>query len=111
MSIKRIEAGRYTVSDGRLIIKEGSNWYVLNSEGNIELGELPTLASAKEYISNGVTTLGHHNTSVTSYSKQQRKKEFNTYLASEAKNGNYIPVILWFIIMLIVALIFAAVKQ
>lgn len=91
--------------------KEGGGWYVLDSEGNVELGNLPTLSSTKEYVTNGVTSLGNHNSSASSHSKSQRKKEFNAYLAFEAKNGNYLPVVLWFIVLIAVAVLFEAAKK
>ena len=97
--VKRIQAGEYSVSDGRFIIKDGSSWFVLDSEGNLDFGPIPTLASAKEYVSTGSTSLGNHNTG-TKYGRKQSKKEFNAYLASEAKNGNYAPAVIWFLVML-----------
>jgi len=34
------------------------------------------------------------------HGRRQSKNEFNAYLASEAKNGNPMPAILWFIVLL-----------
>lgn len=33
LKITRLEAGKYSVSDGRFIIKSGSSWYVFNQDG------------------------------------------------------------------------------
>lgn len=105
----RLEAGRYSVSDGRFIIKNGSNWFVLNHDGNHDFGPLPTFAAAKEYVTTGsVTPKPIHNP--TSYSKKQSKKQFNAYIASEAKRGNKGPLIIY-IILMIVMFIFTIVIQ
>lgn len=92
--VKRIEAGQYQVSDGRFIIKSGSNWYVVNSQGEIELGPLPTLAAGKKYVTEGRTSIGNH-TIASQNGRKQSRKEFNAYLASETKRGNYLPVVIW----------------
>lgn len=110
-AVKRIKAGQYIVSDGRNIVKDSGGWYVLDSKGNVELGNLPTLSSAKEYVTNGVTSLGNHGSSASSYSKSQRKKEFNAYLTTEARNGNYLPVILWFVVLIALAVLFEFAKK
>lgn len=110
-TIKRIEAGQYSVTDGRSIVKKGGAWYVVDSKGNVELGNLPTLSSAKNYVTNGVTSLVKHNSSASSYSKSQRKKEFNAFLASEAKNGNYLPAILMLIALFALTVFFEFAKK
>ncbi|WP_228730362.1 hypothetical protein [Shewanella yunxiaonensis] len=60
-SVKRIEAGQYSVSDGRFIVKHGSSWYVLKSDGTIDFGPLSTLATEKEFVTEGITSVGNHN--------------------------------------------------
>jgi hypothetical protein len=108
-TVKRIQAGQYSVSDGRFIIKDGSGWYVLNSESGHDFGPVPTLASAKEYVINGTVSLSEHNQSAK-HGRRQSKKEFNAYLASEAKNGNYEPAIIWFVVMFIATIFFAIIQ-
>jgi len=103
VTVKRIQAGQYSVSDGRFIIKSGSSWYVVNSEGEPNFGPVPTLGSAKEYVNTGLTPIGQHNLG-SKHGRQQSKKEFNAYLASEAKNGNNAPAILWTIVMFAVCI-------
>ena len=103
-SVKRIQAGQYQVSDGRFIIKEGSSWYVLDQNGEVDFGPLPTLAAGKECVSTGRTSLGNHNLG-SKHGRRQSKKEFNAYLASEAKNGNYAPAILWMLLLIVVAVL------
>jgi hypothetical protein len=98
VTVKRIQAGQYSVSDGRFIVKNGADWYVLNNDGGHDFGPLPTLASGKDYVINGTVSLTEHNLS-TKHGRRQSKKEFNGYLASEAKNGNYEPIIIWIIVM------------
>jgi len=61
ITVKRIEPGKYAVSDGRFIIKESSKWFVIDQSGKVDLGPLPTLASAKEYVQTGSVSLGNHN--------------------------------------------------
>lgn len=109
VTVKRIQAGQYSVSDGRFIIKDGSGWYILNSESEHDFGPVPTLASAKEYVINGTVSLSEHNLS-SKHGRRQSKKEFNAYLASEAKYGNYEPAIIWFAIMFIAAIFFAFIQ-
>ncbi|MEC4725603.1 hypothetical protein HWQ46_08630 [Shewanella sp. D64] len=94
VAVKRIQSGQYSVSDGRYIIKEGSSWYVLNSEQKHDFGPLPTLAAAKQYVTNGTTPIGEHNLA-SNHGRRQSKKEFNAYLASEAENGNLGPAIIY----------------
>ena len=103
-SIKRIQPGQYHVSDGRTIIKNGSAWYVLDEHGKIDLGPLPTLKAGKEYVMTGSVSIGNHNTG-SQYGRKQSKKEFNAYLASEVKKGNYLPAILWITVLFIFAVI------
>ena len=98
--VTRIQAGQYAVDDGRLIIKQGSGWLVVDSNGSHNFGPVPTLTSAKQYVELGTTPLGQHNFA-TKHGRKQSKKEFNAYLASEAKNGNPMPAILWFVVLLI----------
>ncbi|ODQ00552.1 hypothetical protein [Salinivibrio sp. SS2] len=105
-TVKRIEAGHYEVSDGRVIVKIGSSWFVLNSEGGHDLGPLPTLSSAKEYVTTGQVLLHGHNVG-TQHGRRQSKKEFNAYLASEAKKGNPSPAILYFFVLIVLCIIFS----
>jgi hypothetical protein len=37
-AVKKIQAGQYSVSDGRYIVKDGAGWYVLNSDAVMTLG-------------------------------------------------------------------------
>lgn len=97
-SVSKIEAGFYAVSDGRAIVKDGQSWFVLNVDGSRDFGPLPTLKSAKEYVGTG-TISGSQQNLATSYGRRQSKREFNSYLAAEAKSGNYWPVILWFVVV------------
>lgn len=104
-TVSRIQAGQYSVSDGRFIVKDGSGWYVVDHEGNIDFGPVPTLASAKQYVTTGTVPLAQHNTG-SKHGRRQSKKEFNAYLAAEAKNGNPVPAILWMIVMIGICLFF-----
>ncbi|MEI2565293.1 hypothetical protein V7T16_16500 [Vibrio metoecus] len=108
-NLTRIQAGQYSVDDGRFIVKQGSGWLVLDANGSHDFGPVPTLASAKQYVESGTTPLGQHNLS-TKHGRRQSKKEFNSYLASEAKNGNPMPAILWFIVLFIVCGVVFAVR-
>ena len=107
--VTRIQAGQYAVDDGRFIIKQGSGWLVVDSNGSHDFGPVPTLQSAKQYVISGSTPLGLHN-SVSHYGRRQSKKEFNAYLASEAKNGNPMPAILWFVVLSVVCVVLFAVR-
>ena len=107
--VTRLEAGRYSVSDGRFILKNGSNWFVVDQNGNHDFGPLPTFASAKEYVLTGSLTPKNIH-SPTTYSKKQSKKQFNAYIAAEAKKGNTGPLIIYIIVM-IVMFIFAIVIE
>ena len=108
-SVKRIEAGQYSVSDGRSIVKEGSSWYVLKTDGTSEFGPLPTLARAKEYVTEGTISVGNHNLA-SKHGRGQSKKEFNAYLASEAKNGNSGPLIIYVLLMVAICIFFLVVR-
>ncbi|WP_280526487.1 hypothetical protein [Enterovibrio norvegicus] len=109
MKVSRIQAGHYSVEDGRFIVKQGSGWLILNANGSHDFGPVPTLNSAKQYVETGTTPLAQHNRS-SQYGRGQSKKEFNTYLASEAKNGNPLPIILWFIVLFIICGVTFAVR-
>ncbi|MCZ8502216.1 hypothetical protein BCU98_03540 [Vibrio splendidus] len=108
-TVSRIEAGYYKVSDGRTILKQGQSWYVISSEGKNELGPLSTLNAAKQYVSSGSVPLGQHNLG-SSHGRRQSKKEFNSYLASEAQNGNPGPAILWVVILFVICGLLVAVR-
>ncbi|MBQ4860349.1 hypothetical protein J8L98_01425 [Pseudoalteromonas sp. MMG013] len=110
LTYKRIQAGQYIVSDGRYIIKEGSDWYVLNSDQEMSFGPLPTLKTAKQYVSEGTVYGSQHNYR-TSHGRRQSKKEFNAYLAAEAKNGNPGPLILYIIVLIVICSFFAIVQN
>ncbi|ELA8152012.1 hypothetical protein ABXX67_004733 [Vibrio parahaemolyticus] len=107
--VTRIQAGQYSVDDGRFIVKQGSGWLVLTANGSHDFGPVPTLASAKQYVESETTPLGQHNLS-TKHGRRQSKKAFNSYLASEVKNGNPMPAILWFIVLFIVCGVAFAVR-
>ena len=107
--VTRIQAGRYAVDDGRCIIKNNSGWLIVDANGAHDFGPVPTLAAAKEYVESGTVPLRQHNFS-TSHGRRQSKKEFNAYLASEAKNGNPMPAILWIIVLCILCGIVVAVR-
>jgi len=107
--VKRIQAGQYSVSDGRYIIKDGSNWYVLNSEQQQDFGPLPTLAAAKQYVEDGTIPVSEHNLA-TKHGRSQSKKEFNAYLASEAENGNPGPAILYVLVLVAICVFFLIVR-
>lgn len=104
--VKRIEAGKYIVSDGRLIIKDGKSWYILKKDGGLDFGPVTTLSSAKEYVQTGVCLVGQHNLG-SSYGRRQSKKEFYANLASEGRQGNYAPAIIYFISILALTILFA----
>lgn len=107
--VTRIKAGRYAVDDGRCIIKNNSGWLIIDANGAHDFGPVPTLSAAKEYVESGTVQLKQHNIS-TSHGRRQSKKEFNAYLASEAKNGNPMPAILWVIVLCIICGIVVAVR-
>lgn len=107
--VTKIQAGHYAVDDGRFIVKKGSGWLIVDANGSYDFGPVPTLAAAKQYVESGTTPLGQHSHS-TNYGRRQSKKEFNAYLASEAKNGNPMPAILWVIVFCIVAGIMLAIR-
>lgn len=109
VAVKRIQAGQYSVSDGRYIIKEGSSWYVLNSEQKHDFGPLPTLAAAKQYVTNGTTPIGEHNLA-SNHGRRQSKKEFNAYLASEVENGNPGPAIIYALAIVAICVLFFVVR-
>lgn len=109
VAVKRIEAGSYSVSDGRSILKDGAGWYVVAEDGSHDFGPLTTLAAAKEYVQTGIAPLGQHN-SASSHGRKQAKKEFNAYLASEAKDGNYAPAILYSAVVLALCLFFVFIE-
>jgi hypothetical protein len=106
VTVKRIEAGNYSVSDGRMIVKDGKSWYILKEGGGHDFGPVTTLFAAKEYVQTGISSVGQHN-SGSAYGKRQSKKEFNAYLASEAKQGNYGPIILYTVIIVAVIVLFS----
>ncbi|EOJ0060497.1 hypothetical protein ACWKM5_004157 [Cronobacter turicensis] len=108
-NVTRIKAGQYSVGDGRFIVKNSSGWLIIDANGAHDFGPVPTLAAAKQYVESGTVPLGQHNYS-TRHGRRQSKKEFNAYLASEAKNGNLIPVILWGIFLCIICGIVLAVR-
>ncbi|NOU53149.1 hypothetical protein HG263_21855 [Pseudoalteromonas sp. JBTF-M23] len=108
-TVKRIEAGQYLVSDGRFIVKNGSSWYVLKSDGNTDFGPLPTLASAKEYVTVGTVSAGNHNLA-SKYGRRQSKKAFNAYLASEAKNGNPGPLLIYILVIFAICAFFFVIR-
>jgi hypothetical protein len=109
VAVKRIQAGEYSVSDGRYIVKSGSSWYVFNSEQKQEFGPLPTLAAATQYVNDGTTPIGEHNVA-SKYGRRQSKKEFNAYLASEAQNGNPGLAILYFLAVAAICVLFLVVR-
>lgn len=109
VAVKRIQAGQYSVSDGRFIIKDSSSWYVLNNKQQQDFGPLPTLAAAKQYVNSGTTPIGEHNLA-SKHGRQQSKKEFNAYLASETENGNPVPTILYVLAMVAIC-VFALVVR
>ncbi|WBA13861.1 hypothetical protein [Salinivibrio proteolyticus] len=109
-TVKRIEAGQYSVSDGRMIVKRGSGWFVLTAEGGHDFGPLTTLASAKEYVTNGTISLGKHDAR-SAYGRKQSKKEFNAYLGAEAKNGNPGPLILYLITLIAIGVFFTVIDS
>ncbi|KKD61681.1 hypothetical protein RN22_04555 [Grimontia sp. AD028] len=97
------------MEDGRFIVKQGSGWLILDANGSHDFGPVPTLKAAKQYVESGTTPLGQHNHS-TKYGRRQSKKEFNAYLASEAKNGNPMPLILWLVFLFIICGVTFAVR-
>lgn len=108
-TLKKLEAGFYETADGKFIKKESSGWYVLNSNMNVEFGPLSTLNSAKEYIQTDNVSIGSHNLG-TKHGRRQGKKDFYAHLASESKNGNLGPAILYFLVMLAIAIFFTVMK-
>jgi hypothetical protein len=110
VTISRIKAGHYAVSDGRTIVKQGSGWYILTGEGKHDFGPVTTLASAKEYVTSGSVHIGQHNPA-SRHGRKQGRKEYNAYLASEAKRGNYAPLVLTILAMAVVAFLIELAKQ
>ncbi len=110
VSIKRIEAGQYSVSDGRMIVKEKSKWYILNGEGKHDFGPVTTLAAAKEYVTLGSSLLGQHNIN-SAYGRSQTKKEYNAFLAAEAKQGNYLPLFIAIISIVTFAILLSFIQK
>ncbi|MEN3754430.1 hypothetical protein ABC733_22650 [Mangrovibacter sp. SLW1] len=107
--VTRVQAGQYSVDDGRFIIKNSSGWLVVDARGSHDFGPVSTLAAAKQYVECGTTPLGQHNIS-TSHGRRQSRKEFNAYLASEAKNGNHLPIVLWLVVLCIICGVVLAVR-
>ena len=107
--VTRIQAGQYAVDDGRFIVKNSSGWLVVDVNGAHDFGPVTTLAAAKQYVESGTVPLGQHNFSTT-HGRRQSKKEFNAHLASEAKNGNPMPAILWIIVLCIIGGVVLAVR-
>lgn len=107
--VTRIQAGQYAVDDGRFIVKNSSGWLIVDVNGAHDFGPVPTLAAAKHYVESGIVPLGQHNFS-TNHGRRQSKKEFNAYLASEAKNGNLMPAILWIIVLCVICGIVLSVR-
>ncbi|WP_240645376.1 hypothetical protein [Vibrio mediterranei] len=106
-TVSKIKAGQYAVSDGRFIIKQGSGWCIVRSNGSHDFGPVPTLAAAKSYVSTGSVPLRDHNTA-SKHGRRQSKKEFNAHLAAEAKNGNPLPAILWVLVLIGLTFLFTA---
>ncbi|MGF1687896.1 hypothetical protein L4C36_14585 [Photobacterium japonica] len=108
IKVSRIQAGYYSVSDGRKIKKNGRGWYVISESGSHDFGPVTTLNAAKQYVETGTSPIGQHNLS-SSHGRRQSKKEFNAYLAAEAKNGNPFPAILWMIVVFTLCMFFVAI--
>jgi len=109
-TISRIKAGQYAVSDGRMIIKQGKDWYIFTSEGKQDFGPVTTLKSAKEFVANGTIKQGQH-TTASEYSKRKSRQEHNAYLAAEAKNGNYFPLIITIVVLFFGAILMEAISK
>lgn len=109
VAISRIRAGQYLVSDGRFILKDGSRWYVVSEEGEIDFGPVTTLAAAKEYVAYGNVPMGQHNTA-TAYGRRQSKKEYSAYLAAETKKGNYGPLIISLLVFFVVFILMLLIR-
>ena len=107
--VTRVQAGKYSVDDGRFIIKNSSGWLVFGESGSHDFGPVSTLAAAKQYVEYGTTPLGQHNIS-TSHGRRQSRKEFNAYLAAEAKNRNLLPLVLWLVFLCIIFGVVLAVR-
>ncbi|EPL6889713.1 MULTISPECIES: hypothetical protein [Klebsiella pneumoniae complex] len=99
--VTRIQAGKYAVDDGRFIVKNGSGWFVVGVNGSHEFGPVPSLTAAKQYVESGTILTTKHNLS-TNHGRRQSRKEFNAYLAAEAKNGNPMPAILWIVVLCVI---------
>ncbi|PLG62800.1 hypothetical protein B6J11_14805 [Klebsiella pneumoniae] len=48
--VTRVQAGQYSVDDGRFIIKNSSGWLVVDARGSHDFGPVSTLAAAKQYV-------------------------------------------------------------
>ncbi len=110
VTVSRIEAGRYAVSDGRLIIKDGSNWFIISNDGKQYFGPVTTLAAAKEFVETGTLPIGQHNGG-SAYGRRQSKKELNAYMAAEAKRGNFGPLIIYMLLIGGVLLLFFIIEK
>ncbi|MBB1332098.1 MULTISPECIES: hypothetical protein [Pseudoalteromonas] len=107
--VTRIESGKYSVSDGRFIVKSGSSWYVLQEDGNNDFGPLPTLSIAKEYVTTGTIESKEPNRS-TQHTRRQSRKAFHAHIAAESKNGNQGPLIIYIIIALLMFIVGIAIE-
>lgn len=107
--VTRIQAGQYAVDDGRFIVKNSGGWLITDANGSHHFGPVPTLAAAKQYVETGAIPLKQHNYG-SSHGRRQSKKEFNAYLAAEAKNGNLMPAILWVIVLCVIGGVVLAVR-
>lgn len=110
VKVSKQRAGIYAVSDGRLIYKTSLGWSIQTADGHHEFGPVSTLAAAKLYVSGDSLPLGSHK-GISSPSKAKRRREFNAYLAGEAKKGNFLPILLWFSVLFGVCIISMLTKQ
>lgn len=91
-TITQIQTDKYSVSDGRSIIKEDSNWYVMSATGESDFGPAPTLSSAKEYVMNSFTTT----------QKNLAEDLPKQPLTADEQKANKGPAMLWAAVMVVV---------
>lgn len=60
VTITQTNESQFNVSDGRSIIKDTNDWYVMSKEGNAEYGPVSSFESAKQYIEDPESDMQPH---------------------------------------------------
>lgn len=90
-TITQIQEDKFSVSDGRSIIKEGANWYVLNEEGRSDFGPVTSFDSVIDYIDSPLST------------------QKNDLVPQDHANKG--PAVLWAVVMLVVCLLLLFIRN